>query len=122
MMATQLRALSVEAPSGPLPLSGRCFYCNQPMLPPPLWGGVGPVPLNLETRDHVIPRALVRNMVGPFHPRWSRLNRVRACNGCNLAKRDMHPLDWLPHVPSRPGRDRLASRLHALGFGGCTSD
>lgn len=68
----------------------------------------------VETSDHVFPRALLKAMPAQTET-WSRRNKVRACSGCNTAKGDMHPLDWLPRVRG-PGVDRLRNKLVVLGI------
>lgn len=91
----------------------RCAYCPAELVPSPQGGCHMP---NAATRDHVIPRAMLRQLVGPLPPSWHTRNKLWACARCNCAKGCMHPLEWLARIDYQPARDRLASRLVMLGL------
>lgn len=91
----------------------QCIYCPAELVPPPAGGTL---PDNAATRDHVFPRAILRESIGPHDPHWYRRNKVWCCARCNWTKAGMHPLEWLARIGDyQPGRDRLANRLVALG-------
>jgi hypothetical protein len=66
-------------PSEAYVVSITCFYC-----------GTADGPFE---DDHVVPRS----RGGPDSP----LNLIKACKGCNRAKRDLLPSEWLDIVPER---------------------
>jgi len=94
-------------------MTGKCFYCSRLVHLPA--GGVAVSAGPLATVDHIFPRALLRQFVGPLPEWWRRANKVPCCHGCNTRKADKHPALWLATLSPGPGRDRLTSRLHKLG-------
>ncbi|MBK8085017.1 MAG: hypothetical protein IPK28_15000 [Devosia sp.] len=71
------------------------------------------MPANLATVDHVYPRAMLQAVAASDW--WRRRNKVRACNACNERKGSRHPVRWLSMLSDCDARDRLATRLLALG-------
>jgi len=90
-----------------------CAYCPTPLVSPRLCSGT--LPPNAATRDHIIPRWLVRrDGLGAQPQRWHCRNCFWYCAACNQAKAGLHPLEWLQRLHSTR-RERLAVRLVALG-------
>ncbi len=93
----------------------QCFYCDVRMTRRRARGDDGrPLKTNCST-DHVVPKskwnAMLYDWIGANQ---QNLNCVQACLGCNEAKADMWPLDWIVIMP-QVGVDRLAKRLERLG-------
>jgi len=90
----------------------RCFYCRQWCAPREVVRR-GTLPLDrLVTRDHVVPRWMVRALPAQSD-RWYVLNRVFACHGCNCRKGGMLPLDFADTLPL-DAATRLRSRVELL--------
>lgn len=85
----------------------KCFYCGRKTFVYQHEERKNP-PDDMSTRDHVIPRILMREI--QLTRKQKIQNIVNACSRCNNAKADRHPMslfDSLSDVSAKRLRDKL---------------
>lgn len=88
----------------------KCFYCRQPLKQHPHKDGA-PQRWDQQTRDHVIPRSLLRKLKISGKVKG---NHVDCCARCNGFKGDRNPLEMFVYLSDETAK-KLRDKLVAIG-------